>query len=89
MTHILRTHETNLTKANKPVEHRLPGNATALFAFCLTFLLLFTGCSAKHPVTPEEFTSIAEEKGFSVQDVTEDTTATYNVESYLLSLIHI
>ncbi len=83
MTHILRTHETNLTKAKMQVEHRLPGKTTTLFAICLTILLLFTGCSAKHPITPEEFTSIAEEKGFSVQDVTEDTTDTYNVESYL------
>ncbi len=57
--------------------------ARAFFTACLAALLLLTGCSAKRPVTPEEFTSIAESLEFSVQDVTEDTTAAYNVESYL------
>lgn len=77
------THFYSAASHTKKAYKELLFKIAALSMSCLMTLLLLTGCSAKHPITPEEFTSIAEEQGYSVQDVTESTTSTYNVESYL------
>ena len=81
------THFYSAASHTKKAYKELLFKIAALSMSCLMTLLLLTGCSAKHPITPEEFTSIAEEQGYSVQDVTESTTSTYNVESYLSASI--